>query len=93
MNIILEVSNIQELKINVILKKNYYLILISGIKNNLKNIENNKNILMCLNKTQNGNFLKQIKIFYSKILLTNNKFLFDKENNLGIVKIKNFIYK
>ena len=93
LNIILEVSNIQELKINVILKKNYYLILISGIKNNLKNIENNKNILMCLNKTQNGNFLKQIKIFYSKILLTNNKFLFDKENNLGIVKIKNFIYK
>ena len=93
MNIILEVSNIQELKINVILKKNYYLISISGLKNNLKNIENNKNIRMLLNKTQNGNFLKQIKIFYSKILLNNNKFLFDKENNLGIVKIKNFIYK
>ena len=93
LNIILEVSNIQELKINVILKKNYYLISISGLKNNLKNIENNKNIRMLLNKTQNGNFLKQIKIFYSKILLNNNKFLFDKENNLGIVKIKNFIYK
>ena len=93
LNIILEVSNIQELKINVILKKNYYLISISGLKNNLKNIENKKNIRMLLNKTQNGNFLKQIKIFYSKILLNNNKFLFDKENNLGIVKIKNFIYK
>ena len=92
-NICLEISDLQDLKINIILKKNYYLISISGIKDSNKNRENNEMIQMCLKKMQNGNFLKQIKIFYSKILLTNNEFSVYKNENDGIIRINNIIHK
>jgi len=90
--ICLEISDCQDLKINIILKKNYYLISISGLKDNNKNKENNKFIQKSLNKTQNGNFLKQIRIFYSKVLLTNNEFSYNINEN-GIIKINNIIHK